>query len=111
MTLEPRRSDSERESLYGIAGRAAGEAALEHGRDGIRLRKANDAFLLSRIARAIVDAIHPPGAESEVERLRQALIPFAFIGRASMERLGLAEEYDEARRLLGLPPTGDDPDA
>lgn len=42
---------------YGIAGRAAGAAVLEHGRDGARLRPANDAFLLSRIARAVVDAL------------------------------------------------------
>ena len=38
----------------------------------------------------------------ENERLRQALIPFAFIGRGCMESLGLAEEYDHARVLLGL---------
>ena len=48
---------------YGIAGRAAGEAVLEHGRDGARLRAASDAFLLSRIARAMVDAIHAPEDE------------------------------------------------
>ena len=49
--------DLDRERLYGIAGRAAGEAALEHGRDGSRIRPVNDAFALSRIARAVVDAI------------------------------------------------------
>lgn len=42
-------------------------------------------------------------ALAKVERLRDALIPFASIGRAFMEPLGLAAEYDEARRLLGLP--------
>ena len=42
----------------------------------------------------------------ERDRLREALIPFAFIGRTSMEPLGLADEYDNARRLLGL----DNPD-
>lgn len=41
-------------------------------------------------------------AEAEVERLREALIPFAFAARGSLERLGLADEHDEARRLLGL---------
>jgi hypothetical protein len=46
--------------------------------------------------------------EAENARLCEALIPFAFIGRASMEPLGLAEEYDEARRLLGLPVAGDE---
>ena len=55
---------SDRERLYGIAGRAAGEAALEHGRDGGRLRPATDAFVLSRIARAIVDALCDDKAES-----------------------------------------------
>jgi hypothetical protein len=40
--------------------------------------------------------------EVENDRLRQALVPFAFIGRKSMELLGLAEEYDHARDLLGL---------
>lgn len=49
--------ESDRESRYGIAGRAAAEAVLEHGRDGSRLRPAGDAFLLSRIARAVVDAL------------------------------------------------------
>jgi hypothetical protein len=44
-------------SPYGIAGRAAAEAVLEHGRDGARLRSASDAFLLSRIAR-VVDALN-----------------------------------------------------
>ena len=47
----------DREQLYGIAGRAAGEAALTHGRDGGRTRSATDAFVLSRIARAVVDAV------------------------------------------------------
>jgi hypothetical protein len=41
------------ERRYGIAGKAAGEAALEHGAG----RKATDAFVLSRIARAVVDAL------------------------------------------------------
>jgi hypothetical protein len=50
---------------YGIAGRAAGEAVLEHGRDGARLRPASDAFLLSRIARAVVDALSENGAFDE----------------------------------------------
>jgi hypothetical protein len=45
-------------SPYGIAGRAAAEAVLEHGREGARLRPASDAFLLSRIARAIIDALN-----------------------------------------------------
>ena len=45
-------------SPYRIAGRAAAEAVLEHGRDGARLRPASDAFLLSRIARAVVDALN-----------------------------------------------------
>lgn len=53
--LQLQESDSDR--LYGVAGRAAGEAVLEHGRDGARLRSASDAFLLSRIARAVVDAL------------------------------------------------------
>jgi hypothetical protein len=48
---------SDRERLYGIAGRAAGEAALAYGRDGARIRPVTDAFVLSRIARAVVDAI------------------------------------------------------
>jgi hypothetical protein len=39
---------------------------------------------------------------TEKKRLADALIPFAFIGRASLEPLGLADEYDEARRVLGL---------
>lgn len=43
---------------------------------------------------------------AEIERLRQALIPFAFIGRGSMADLGLGAEYDHARSLLGL--TDDD---
>jgi hypothetical protein len=41
-------------------------------------------------------------ARSDAAQLRQALIPFAFIGRRSMEPLGLADEYDHARKLLGL---------
>ena len=48
---------TDRERLYGIAGRAAGEAALAHGRDGDRIRRVTDAFVLSRIARAVVDAL------------------------------------------------------
>lgn len=50
-------TQSERDPRYGVAGRAAAEAVLEHGRDGARLRSASDAFLLSRIARAVVDAL------------------------------------------------------
>ena len=50
-------SAQNQDSRYGIAGRAAAEAVLEHGRDGARLRPASDAFLLSRIARAVVDAL------------------------------------------------------
>src|SRR5690349_5619745 len=46
-------------------------------------------------------------ALAECDKLREALIPFAFIGRASMEPLGLAKEYDEARRLLGLEPASE----
>ena len=46
------------------------------------------------------------GAVTRIEALERALTPFAFIGRASMERLGLAQEYDEARNLLNLPPGG-----
>jgi hypothetical protein len=42
---------------YGIAGRAAGEAVLRYGHYSARPRPANDAFLLSRIARAVVDAL------------------------------------------------------
>jgi hypothetical protein len=45
--------------------------------------------------------------KAENERLRQTLIPFAFIGRDSMEPLGLAEEYDQARDLLGLAMTAE----
>jgi hypothetical protein len=48
MTVMYPLNEGDRGRLYGIAGRAAGEAAL---------RSATDAFLLSRIARAIVDAI------------------------------------------------------
>jgi hypothetical protein len=48
------------EKAMGAAGRAAGEAVLKHGRDGARLRTADDAFLLSRIARASMDAAHDP---------------------------------------------------
>jgi len=40
--------------------------------------------------------------QQEIATLRDALVPFAFIGRQFMEPLGLAEEYDHARRLLGL---------
>lgn len=43
-------------------------------------------------------------AEARCDLYREALIPFAFIGRGSMEPLGLVEEYDQARALLGLPP-------
>jgi len=57
MTDRDRLRERTRGELYGIAGRAAGEAALEHGRDGARMRTATDAFLLSRIARAVVDAL------------------------------------------------------
>jgi hypothetical protein len=48
---------TDREAAYGAAGRAAGETVLQEGRDGARLRPANDAYLLSRIARACVDAV------------------------------------------------------
>ena len=47
-------SDTERR--YGIAGRAAAEAARVIGR-GQPLRGGTDALLLSRIARAVVDAL------------------------------------------------------
>ena len=41
-------------------------------------------------------------ARAECDRLREALLPFAFIGREFMEPLGLGDEYDHARELLGL---------
>lgn len=47
--------------------------------------------------------------KADVERLREALIPFAFIGRASMAPLGLGDEYDHARALLGLEPVKAEP--
>jgi hypothetical protein len=56
---------------YGIAGRAAGEAVLRYGHYSARPRSANDAFLLSRIARAVVDALDAHGdtvATNERER-------------------------------------------
>jgi hypothetical protein len=62
-------SPSDQDKRYGIAGRAAAEAVLEHGRDGARLRSASDAFLLSRIARAVVDALDQAAHdETEVDR-------------------------------------------
>jgi CBS domain-containing protein len=66
---------------YGIAGKAAGEAVLEHGRDGARLRPAADAFLLSRIARAVVDALddHYRGAVSERDALRALIDEVRFM--------------------------------
>lgn len=65
----PVEADEERERAYGAAGRAAGEAVLEHGLDGAKRRPANDAFLLSRIARACVDASAKP-LLSELTSLR-----------------------------------------
>lgn len=58
------------ERRYGIAGKAAGEAALEYGAG----RKATDAFVLSRIARAVVDALEADdrGAVSHIEALIDA---------------------------------------
>jgi hypothetical protein len=47
-------------------------------------------------------SVTPMVTAAEVEELREALVPFAFIGRASMAELGLGEEYDRARTLLGL---------
>jgi hypothetical protein len=66
------RAESEVDVRYGIAGKAAGEAALEHGRDGARMRLVTDAFVLSRIARAIVDALaeHDAAASARVEITR-----------------------------------------
>jgi hypothetical protein len=49
--------DTDKGRRYGIAGEAAGKAALEFGRDGARIRSCLDAFVLSRIARAVVDAL------------------------------------------------------
>jgi hypothetical protein len=59
------------ERRYGIAGRAAGEAALEFGAG----RKATDAFVLSRIARAVVDALDADdrGAVEALEEIRDGL--------------------------------------
>lgn len=57
--------EARREIRYGIAGRAAGQAALEHGREGARTRPVTDAFVLSRIARAVVDALEAADASRE----------------------------------------------
>jgi hypothetical protein len=59
---------------YGIAARAAAEAVLEHRLDGARLRPASDAFLLSRIARAVVDALdeHAREAAEAAQASREA---------------------------------------
>jgi hypothetical protein len=61
------------ERRYGIAGKAAGEAALAHGRDGVRIRSCQDAFVLSRIARAVVDALDADdrGAVAALEEIAQ----------------------------------------
>jgi ATP-dependent RNA circularization protein (DNA/RNA ligase family) len=60
------------ERRYGIAGEAAGKAALEYGAG----RKATDAFVLSRIARAVVDALEADdrGAVDLAERYGEAII-------------------------------------
>jgi hypothetical protein len=71
-----------RDELYGIAGRAAGEAALEHGRDGARIRLVTDAFVLSRIARAIVDVIAPRVSDDD----KRALINARYAGVAAADR-------------------------
>ena len=68
MSDEDRRSVlSNIERRYGIAGRAAGEAALQFGAG----RKATDAFVCSRIARAVVDALaaDDQGAVGALERI------------------------------------------
>jgi hypothetical protein len=71
------------ERRYGIAGEAAGKAALEYGAG----RKATDAFVLSRIARAVVDALDADdrGAVEENERLRGGL-------RAALDYLELVPD-------------------
>jgi len=59
---------------YGPAGRAAGEAALEHARDGVRIRSITDAYALSRVARACVEAAAPFIARAAYEDgYRQAI--------------------------------------
>jgi hypothetical protein len=82
------------ERRYGIAGRAAGEAVLKHGRDGAKLRPASDAFLLSRIAREIVDALADDerGAVEERDALRERCDrqdDWILWARAELERLGV----------------------
>lgn len=55
------------EEAYGAAGRAAAEAVLKHGLDGAQRRPANDAFLISRVARACVDAAFAARSERIAE--------------------------------------------
>jgi hypothetical protein len=64
------------EHRYGIAAKAAGEAALRYGHYGAKVRPITDAFLLSRIARAVVDALDADDRGAVKERddlLRDAL--------------------------------------
>jgi hypothetical protein len=86
------------EHRYGIAGRAAGEAALEFGRDGARIRSCQDAFVLSRIARAVVDALAEDerGAVEAIDRAYSALIGTQYVGGPTMD-----EAYRTAVEALG----------
>jgi hypothetical protein len=88
---------------YGIAAKAAAEAVLEYGRDGARLRPAADAFLLSRIGRAVVDALEADGRGAVEERDRLASAP-EWAKRSNW--IPTRAEVNTAREALGLPPLG-----